>query len=360
MRVGSGRAQPHPHKTHRSPNGRILVLLLLITPICLAMQCYNEDLTQDFQLDLETDETAQQLQIDFPYTGRLSIDFSIASSRNGSVTMRTQAQTSGDPDVAGCDAVSAGRIRDVTATSWSGVGAPVDPLIQYPAIDNLSTRTRIDIPYNDDHDTYQGALEIATDNSLVRLYSTIPDISLWDLNGNIVPPIRSTQPATCAGVYVTIYEIPAQRTRLAFRTPRTSMQMVVLEDCAAHRVVENICPGSYEDEQKETIPIQAGNTHVGHYPEVGVGDILLVEGTCHAGACPATVTLFGRIETLDCQTSNDCGGSMLCTHHGYCVHESAPSCASTDPSFPTPMILVTALGSLALMRRRGARSECAR
>src|SRR5690554_2848607 len=104
-----------------------VLLLSVIAPLLLAMRCANEDLTGEFTLELLQDRQTEVVGIQVPYIGRLSLDVGVDAQQSGDIELRIQAQTSGDPDVLGCDAIRLGRVRDVQANPWDGVSTPTDP-----------------------------------------------------------------------------------------------------------------------------------------------------------------------------------------------------------------------------------------
>lgn len=317
---------------------RTLLLLLLLSPMLFAMQCSNEDLTQEFRMDLQSNAQPERITIALPYTGRIALDLSIDADSAGEVTLRTQVKTSGNPDEEGCDAIAAGRTRQVDAAPWDGNSPPVDDQIAYPTIGNLSVRTQFLLPRNDDLDAFAGAIELATDHELIRVYSTDNDLSLWDLNGNIVPPIADTHSATCDDVFVTVYEMPRNNVRIAYHSDNATLEQVVIADCAEDRVVDRVCPGMAGDIQEDTFTLTPATQHVQRFSALGVGDTLVVEATCD-GACPATLRLFGWIEPLQCRTRNDCSGARTCTHDGYCIKEPPPTCTSITRVHPLTWLL---------------------
>lgn len=331
-------ATSNQESAQTQPRLRTLLLLLLLSPMLFAMQCSNEDLTQEFRLELDGNGQSERITIHLPYTGRIALDLSVDAQSAGEVTLRTQVQTSGDPDEEGCDAIAAGRTREVNAAPWGGNAPPIDANTSYPAIGNLSVRTEFRLPHNDDLDAFAGAIELATDHELIRIYSTDNDVSLWDLNGNIVPPIADTHPATCDDVFVTVYEMPRNNVRIAYRSDQETLEQVVITDCAEDRVVDRVCPGMSGEIREDTIAVEAGMRAVERFSALGVGDTLVVEATCD-GACPAIIRLFGWLEPLQCRTKNDCGGSRSCTHDGYCIKEPPPACTSMSSIHPLTWIL---------------------
>lgn len=339
-----------PAQTHAAL--RPLLLLLLLSPMLFAMRCSNEDLTGRFYLDVQSDGQEERVTISLPYTGRLALDLGIDAQNDGEIHLRTQVQTSGNPDEAGCDAIVSGRARDVDTAPWDGNAAPVQNGQSYPTIGNLSTRTKLALPQNTDLGAYAGAIELATDHELIRIYSTDNDLSLWDLNGNIVPPIADTHPATCDDIFVTVYEMPRDNVRIAYRSDNPSVEQVVMTDCAEDRVVENVCPGTSGDIREDTIAVEGGTQHVERFSALGVGDILLVEATCD-GACPVHIELFGWLEPLECRTKNDCSGGRSCTFEGYCIKEPPPACSAESSTGSTPPLagLVGLLGLWWVARR---------
>lgn len=347
-----------PRDTETYPHRRrTIALLLFLCPFLFAMQCANEDLTRAFTLQLTNDQQPESLTIDLPYTGRISLDVGIDAENSGEVSLRTQVQTSGDPDIEGCDAFESRRSREIGAAPWNGNDPPIQNNQTYPTLSNVRSRTQFILPYQEDLDAYAGAVELATDHALVRVYSTSDDLSLWDLNGNIVPPIHATQPATCEQLFVTVYEMPRDNVRIAYRSDTPSVEQVIVADCAEDRVVDRVCPGSYTDIDSHTFTVESNTRHVERYPLVGVGDTIVVESSCD-GACPATVELYAWIEPLQCRTRNDCSGGRSCSHDGYCIKEPPPSCAiSTRPSVWMIFwaVLILLAPRLRKRKRRGIR-----
>lgn len=302
-----------------------VLLLSVIAPLLLAMRCANEDLTGEFTLELLQDRQTEVVGIQVPYIGRLSLDVGVDAQQSGDIELRIQAQTSGDPDVLGCEAIRLGRVRDVQANPWDGVSTPTDPQGAHTTIGNVSVRTGIALNEETTLGRYTGLTEIATPRTLVRVYTTIAEIQLWDLDGNIVPPVQATEPASCDGIFVTIYEMPADRTRIGYLSDEPRLDQAILEDCTAQRVVDRVCPGSSGPQEEYTLAVSAGTRHVERIPQLGVGDTLVVEASCQ-GACPASLSAFAWVEPLGCRTRNDCSGGRYCTNEGYCIKEPPPSC----------------------------------
>lgn len=334
---------------------RALAWCLLLCPFLFAMQCANEDLTREFTLELTQNNQPEHLTISLPYTGRISLDVGVQAQSSGEILLRTQVQTSGDPDIEGCDAFTARRIREMNAATWNGNTPPVQTDINYPILSNVRSRAQFALPYQDDLSAYAGAVELATDHDLVRIYSTESDLSLWDLNGNIVPPIHDTQPATCEGLFVTVYEVPRDNVRIAYRSDQPTVDQVILADCAEDRVVDRVCPGAYAEIREETFPIESAQDVIKRYALLGVGDIIVIEGTCD-GACPATLSMYAWIEPLECRTRNDCSGGRTCSHDGYCIKEPPPSCTAVAHAPATQGIAVLLSVLVLCLRRRNRRS----
>lgn len=328
-----------PNRPSTQPSVRLLLLVLLCSPLLFAMQCANEDLSQEFLLELDLDGASETYTITLPYTGRIALDVGVDAAQDGEIQLRSQVRTSGDPDEEGCDAIAGRRTRDIDAAPWDGNLAPIDANITYPRLSNLSVRTQFTLPYNEDLGAYAGAAELATDHELVRLYTTDNDLSLWDLNGNIVPPVEDTHPATCDDVFVTVYEMPRENVRIAFHSDQEAIDQVLIADCAEDRVVDRVCPGFVSEIQDDTFSVESAHEHIERYSALGVGDTVVLEGTCD-GACPATLRLFAWLEPLQCRTKNDCSGGRECTDDGYCIKEPPPACASPDGRSNLPAVLM--------------------
>lgn len=315
---------------HGRPSAAILRWLLLIVavlaPLLIAMRCANEDLSGEFQLQLVNDGQSELIGLEVPYTGRLALDVGVDAAQSGEILLRVQAQTSGDPDVLGCDAITLGRVRDTQANPWDGNTPPSGSQGTHTTISNVAVRTGVALNHDAANNRYTGILELAIPRTLVRVYTTNNDILLWDLDGNIVPPIEATRSASCEGIFVTVYELPADRTRIGYRSSSSRVEQAIVEDCTAQRVVQRVCAGSSGPQEDHRFSVEGGTRHVERLAQLGVGDTLVLEASCQ-GACPATLSAFAWVEPLDCRTRNDCSGGRFCTNDGYCIKEPAPSCA---------------------------------
>ena len=343
-----GRAHTH---TRAACRRWLLVCLAALAPFLLAMRCANEDLSPEFHLDLQQDGVAEIVGTELTYTGRLALDLGMEAGAAGDIRFRVQAQTSGDPDVEGCDVIQLGRAREAETLAWDGTTVPTQGAGAYPTLGNVSVRTSLALHPRAGAGDYSGVLEVQAARTLVRVYSSADTISMWDTAGNIVPPIESTRPASCDGVFVTLYELPAERVRIGYLSSEAFVEQAIVEDCTAQRVVQTTCPGSSSPQQEHVFTLEAGEYRTERLSQLGVGDTLVLEATCE-GACPAAVTAFAWIEPLSCNSRNDCSGTRSCTPDGYCVKEPPPSCAvGAQASF----WLAAAFGGLLLRRRRGRR-----
>lgn len=336
----------HPHKRATPPWRWLVVALMLLAPLLGAMRCANEDLSAPYTLELTADGVPEIFGVSLPYTGRLALDLGLDASQSGDIHVKVQTQTSGDPDVRGCDAISLGRARAADANVWDGSTPPAGAQGTYTTISNVSVRTGVRLPPTGN--TYAGVLELAIPQTLVRIYSTSPDVFLWDLAGNIVPPITATQPASCDDVFVTVYELPADRTRIGYLSDQPEIEQAIVEDCTAQRIVQRVCPGASGPQEEYLFPMDTELKRVERLAELGVGDTLVVEARCE-GSCPATVTAFAWVEPLSCRTRNDCSGNRQCTADGYCIKEPPPTCQS---SASTTIAGAIALLLLLIVRHR--------
>lgn len=343
-----GRAHTH---TRAACRRWLLVGLAALAPLLLAMRCANEDLSPEFRLELPYDGVPELVGTELTYTGRLALDLGMEAEAAGDIRLRVQAQTSGDPDVDGCDVIQLGRIRDAETSVWDGTTVPTQPSGTYPILGNVSVRTTLALHPRAGAGDFSGVLEIQAARTLVRVYSSSDTLAIWDIAGNIVPPVEPTRPASCDDVFVTVYELPAERTRLGYISSEATVEQAIVEDCTAQRVVQATCPGSSSPQQEHVFALEAGERRTERLSQLGVGDTLVLEATCQ-GACPATVTAFAWIEPLSCHSRNDCSGARSCTPDGYCVKEPPPSCAIGTHA---ALWLATAFGGLLLRRRRGRR-----
>lgn len=328
-----------------------LVCLAALAPLLLAMRCANEDLSPEFRLELAHDGTPELVGTELTYTGRLALDLGMQADAAGDIRLRVQAQTSGDPDVEGCDVMQLGRVRDTDTRAWDGSTAPNEPSGNYPVIGNVSVRTAVALHPRDSAGDFAGVLEIQAARTLVRVYSNATAVSMWDTAGNIIPPVEPTRPASCDGISVTLYELPDERARIGYIANDATVEQAIVEDCSAQRVVQATCPGASSPQQEHVFALEAGEYRTARLSQLGVGDTLVLEATCE-GACPATVTAFAWIEPLTCHSRNDCSGARSCTSDGYCVREPPPSCAAGTQAASW---LAAAFGGLLLRRRRGRR-----
>ena len=304
-----------------------LSALALTAPLLLAMRCANEDITQRFELSLDSEGTTELVGLTTPYTGRLSLDLRVEGNAGGQVITRIQAQTSGDPDVAGCEAMTLGRERAADAAPWDGASTPTGPSSAYPEIGRLTVRSALTLPWSDTAHRYAGVIEAVGARTLVRVYSTADDLRIWDLAGNEIPPLEATAPASCDDIYVAMYEIPDERVRLAISSDEPTETFAVVEDCTAQRVVQRVCPGTSGPIEEYYHDLSETPVVVDRIESLGVGDTVIVEGEC-AGACPASIDLYAWVEPIACRTNNDCSGGRSCTVDGWCVKDPPPSCAT--------------------------------
>lgn len=342
--------------THRSAFSRRLrtlcAVLTLLAPLLLAMRCANEDLTQRYELSLTQDATPEILGVMTPYTGRLALDLRV-DGNPGDVIVRVQAQTSGDPDIDGCDAMTIGRERQVDATAWNGLSAPSGPSGSATEVSRLSVRSALNLPWDPLLGRYAGVIEAVGPQSLVRVYTSTEDVSIWDLRGNIVPPFEDTVPATCEGFFVTVYEMPAERVRVGITSEEAAVLFASTEDCTAQRVVQRICAGTSGPIEEFTHTIGTDGFVVDRIASLGVGDTVIIEGECQ-GACPATITAYAWVEPITCRTNSECSGGRACTPDGWCVKDPPPSCASYAPF---SALLALALASMVWGRARRGRER---
>lgn len=342
---------PHTRSWRKSSRTSLrwgLFLCALLCPLLLAMRCANEDITQRFELHLTTDGSPEIIGVETPYTGRLAADFRI-EGQPGEVIVRVQAQTSGDPDIDGCDTMTLGREHQVNALAWDGVQAPSGESKLYPEVGRLTVRRALYLPWEPTLNAYAGVIEAVGVQTLVRVYSSTPNLRMWDLNGNQIPPVTPTVETSCTGVFVTVYEMPGERVRLTFTSSRDTETFAVLEDCTAQRVVQRICPGT-AGPIEEHIHALSGEPVLHRLANLGVGDTLIVEGECQ-GACPANIEVYGWVEPIDCRTNNECQGGRSCTADGWCIKDPPPKCQSA----PGISSVLFALLTLAALARRPSR-----
>lgn len=331
---------------------RWTLAIAAMSPLLLAMRCANEDLTQRYELPLSTNGTPEIMGVQTPYTGRLSLDLSIQGSP-GDVLVRVQAQTSGDPDIDGCDSMNLGRQREVIAGTWDGTSAPGGNSGQFPEVNNLTVRTSLKLNTAIAGGQYAGVVEAIGTTTLVRVYSSTPDVFMWDLRGNVIPPYFSTLDATCQGVFVTVFEMPSERVRLGFKSSEAQVAFAVNEDCTAQRIVQRICPGTSGPLEEYSLPLDENGFVVHRVENLGVGDTIIVEGEC-IDSCPALLSAYAWVEPLACRTHNECTGGRSCTSDGYCVKDPPPNCSTGLLSASTIAGILGALSLLLIRRRRSA------
>lgn len=343
------RATPHdrPRRSARAA-ASLLPFVLACSPLLLAMRCAQEDLSARFDAQLDQEGVPEIIGVDAPYTGRLALDLGLdTQGAGGDIIVRVQAQTSGDPDERGCEAATIGRTREVDASPWTSPTPPSGPKGSYTAINNVSVRTAVRL--TNTGSAFEGVLELATQRTLVRVYASTPAITLWDLSGNIVPPVVPTAPASCAGFFVTVFELPSDRTRIGYSHTSARIEQAIVEDCTAQRIVDRVCPGTSGPVLETTYRVDPGAPFVARMTELGVGDTLVIEGEC-AGGCPATLSAFAWVTPLSCRTNADCSGAQTCTTDGYCIKEPPPTCA--QGSHRGSLYGALALLALAWRRRR--------
>ena len=344
------------------PRAAMIVTMVLLAPLCLAMQCAGEDVSGPFVVPLEA--AAGEIvagSIEERFAGRLSLDYGLRGASGAhDVELTVQAQTSGNPDLESCLRVAAPPPRVTRADPWDTVTPP--PLGQrFPLVRPLDAAVRISLPgiippaglvtFPAQRTTYRIVIE--PDNTVLAVY---------DPSSNLIPPLVSTAPADCESASnVTVYELNDGDHVLAIYAGTDEVTLTISEACEARRTVERTCPGTSGPPITRTINAAPDDPAVGRVaaPELGVGDRIAFELTCLGpGACDSDAVLFAYIEQLDCRSDNDCNAGRTCTREGYCVRPDSGGCQQSpgQPSQAGAALLLAAV-ILTVMRRRRRHSD---
>jgi hypothetical protein len=339
---------------------RLSLLLLLVTSgLLLGTTCESTEILGPVELPLESGGVSS-VEMEQPYVGRLSLDFSLENSdtQTGSIEILAQARQNEDPNAERCETLTKAFDASVMLDAYEEELPGFDKRL--PVIE--SNGNLYELGLTEEGETFEGWARVTGFEGRAEIVSSpsTATLRLIDSNGNTLPPLSETTGmcgADSEEFSVKEFRLEDETYRVQVTASSQPVTLYVDETCTSRERVDRTCPGTAGPVVSRTLSPQTDTALSGRFysTELGVGNAVVVSASCSDGnSCDGNLLLTPYIETLECEDDGDCPSSRTCSSDGYCLREST-GCSVNATTPVERMGLITFVVFVTLLSRRNRR-----